>query len=371
MIGLHKTQLDTPCLVIDYDMLLTNLKKMQQHCQSNGINYRPHCKTHKCSTLAKLQLEYGAIGLSVAKLSEAEVFISKGLTSILVTSPVVGLTKLTRLERLLKTTDQLLLVVDDAENILELQKIGKRLDKKISVLLDIDGGIGRTGVSMKDGLFFVELIVKQCHLQFMGIQRYAGHLQHIEDYQQRYQRSLDIMQQASDFVKQLRQKGISCPIFTGAGTGTYDIDVHAEHLTEIQPGSYVVMDVEYQHIGSKENQSFFHHFFPSLTLLTSVISYHHASHLTVDAGTKAIYLDVKHYPKVLSHQGLIYEWGGFGDEHGKIFIEKPDDSIALGSIIELQIPHCDPTINLYDKFYIIQNERVIAVWDIDCRGKSQ
>jgi D-serine deaminase-like pyridoxal phosphate-dependent protein len=371
MIGLHKSQLDTPCLVIDYDMLLANLKKMQQHCQNYGISYRPHCKTHKCSAIAKLQLEFGAIGLSVAKLSEAEVMISKGLTSILITSPIVSSVKLERLEKLLKTTDQLLLVVDHVDNILQLQSIGKRINKIIPVLLDIDGGVGRTGVAIKDALSFVQLIRDQSHLKFIGIQRYAGHIQHILDYKQRYQASYSVMKEASDLVQQLSLNGITCAVFSGAGTGTYDIDVHVPNITEIQPGSYVVMDVEYQNIGSIENENSFNHFLPAMRLLTSVVSNRHASHVTVDAGTKAIYLDKTHFPKVLSHQGLSYEWGGFGDEHGKIIINQPGISLPLGTEIELMIPHCDPSINLHDKFYVIQNDKVIDVWDIDCRGKSQ
>jgi D-serine deaminase-like pyridoxal phosphate-dependent protein len=371
MIGLHKSQLDTPCLVIDYDMLLANLKKMQQHCQNYGIAYRPHCKTHKCSAIAKLQLEFGAIGLSVAKLSEAEVMISKGLTSILITSPIVSLIKLERLEKLLKTTDQLLLVVDHVDNILQLQSIGKRINKIIPVLLDIDGGVGRTGVDIQDALLFVQLIREQSHLKFIGIQRYAGHIQHISDYTQRYQTSFAVMKEASDLVHELSLQGIYCSVFSGTGTGTYDIDVHVPYLTEIQPGSYVVMDVEYQNIGSMENKKSFNHFLPAMRLLTSVISNHHSSHVTVDAGTKAIYQDVKHFPQVLSHQGLSYEWGGFGDEHGKIVINQSCISLPLATMIELQIPHCDPTINLHDKFYVIQNDKVIDVWDIDGRGKSQ
>lgn len=371
-IGLHKFELDTPCLVIDYEKLKHNLEIMQQHGFTWGIGIRPHCKTHKCTQIARLQLEYGAIGISAAKLSEAAALVSKRITNVLITSPIVSEAKYSRLFNCLKSAPDLMLVVDDKDNIRMLNKLGKSLNQPVYVLLDIDSGIGRTGINPEAALEYGHFINGMNWLKLKGIQCYAGHLQHIQNYEERKAFSLQIMEMASRIVQSFRDANLPCEILTGTGTGTFDIDVEASEVTEIQPGSYAVMDVEYGSIGSKNNPSSFRLFKNSMTLLTSVISSNRREHATVDAGTKSIYVDPHHKPHIISHPGLVYDWGGFGDEHGKVFsCEGGSHFLQNGDVLELIVPHCDPTINLYDKFYITENNVVVDIWDIDMRGKSQ
>lgn len=318
-IGLHKIELNTPCLVIDYQKLKYNLKKMQQHGLKWDIGIRPHCKTHKCSQIARLQLEYGAIGISAAKLSEAEVLVSKQITNVLITSPIVSEAKYSRLFNCLESAPDLMLVVDNKDNIHMLNELGKLLNQPVHVLLDIDSGIGRTGIHPETALEYGHFINGMHWLKLKGIQCYAGHLQHIQNYEERRAFSLRIMEMASKIVQSFRDADLPCEILTGTGTGTFDIDVEASEVTEIQPGSYAVMDVEYGAIGSKIHPSGFPLFKNSMTLLTSVISSNLKEHATVDAGTKSIYVDPHHKPQIISHPGLVYDWGGFGDEHGKVF----------------------------------------------------
>lgn len=370
-IGVNKFALDTPCLVIDKDKLDYNLKLMQQHADANRINLRPHCKTHKCSQLAKLQRQYGAIGISAAKISEAEVLINQGITGVLITSPLVSTYKIRRLLNCLKKSPDTILVVDNEENIAELAAAAASIHQKINVLLDLDPGIGRTGVKPELALPLATAIVNSKWLNFLGIQCYAGNLQHIISFQERQEHSLKTMQQASEVVKMLKKAGLPCPILTGTGTGTYDIDSAAADVTEIQPGSYAVMDVDYARIGSKENPHQFTTFQHAMTLLTTVISSNRQEHVTVDAGTKALYFDPVNRPKIISHPLLNYDWGGFGDEHGKITAQNNAPLPANKEVLELIVPHCDPTINLFDKFYITSNDIVIDVWDIDARGAAQ
>ena len=339
---------------------------MRKHSIENNINIRPHCKTHKCSKLAKLQIEYGAIGVSVAKISEAEVFIKNGIPNILITSPIVTKNKISRLICCLEKAPATLVVVDNKENIIALNEAGALNKKMIHVLVDLDPGLGRTGIKPEHALNFAIEINKLPWINLMGIQCYAGNLQHISSFRERRSKSLQVMQMASDIVKSFRESGLNCPILTG----TYDIDVEATEVTEIQPGSYTVMDVQYTAIGSKNNKEQFHTFKPSMTLLTTVISNNRVEHVTVDAGTKSIYVD-QHKPKIISHQGLEYDWGGFGDEHGKITAVNGAKLPSYGEVLELIVPHCDPTINLFDQFFITENDIVVEIWDIDLRGKSQ
>ena len=368
---MNKIELDTPSLIIEKSALEFNLNIMRQHAHNTKVNIRPHVKTHKCSKLAKLQMEYGAIGISAAKVSEAETLIHAGINNILITSPVVTEHKIRRLISCIKMAPETIVVVDNERNLQDLNEAGLSIQSKINILIDLDSGIGRTGIKSENALSFALKVRQFEWLNLMGIQCYAGNLQHIMSYDERKNRSLQIMEMASNVVKQLKQSGIPCPILTGTGTGTYDIDVDASEVTEIQPGSYTVMDVEYSIIGSKTDNASFTTFKPAMTLLTTVISNNRKEHVTVDSGTKSIYFDTQNKPKIISHKGLHYDWGGFGDEHGKITADKNSELPENGTVLELIVPHCDPTINLYDTFYIVDNGVVNDIWEIDLRGQSQ
>jgi D-serine deaminase-like pyridoxal phosphate-dependent protein len=368
-IGKHKNELDTPALLIDIDKLKDNIQKMAAFGIAQGVHIRPHCKTHKCSKIALLQQDAGAIGISAAKLSEAEVLIKNGIRSVLLTSPVVSIAKFSRLLSCLQNSDELILVLDSFENAEALNTLALQNQLQIKVLVDIDGGIGRTGVSFDRALEFGQYIGQLKGLAVLGIQCYAGHLQHISNFADRKYQSLSVMKKASNMRQMFVDAGLNAAILTGTGTGTYDIDVEAQ-VTEIQPGSYVAMDVEYANIGSKCHEQHFLDFSHAMTLMTSVLSHNQKEHVTVDAGTKSIYVDAFHTPHIISHPHLEYHWGGFGDEHGKVY-GLGVEHLKLGETLEMVVPHCDPTINLYDQFFVIEQDRVIDIWEIDMRGCAQ
>lgn len=370
-IGLHKYDLDTPCLVIDVDALQDNLNVMQQHGLHHHVNIRPHAKTHKCSQLAKLQMQFGAIGICATKISEAEVLVSHGIMDVLITSPIITKQKLKKLAHLLLAAPQLLVVTDNINNVFDLNQIGESIRQSVRVLVDIDPGIGRTGVNPAQALELA-MAIEQCPwLTLQGIQCYAGNLQHILSYEERRKKSIAVMRMAAQVLNLFREHHLQCSILTGSGTGTYDIDVAVPEVTEIQPGSYAVMDVEYYAIGSKHNATAFPVFKHAMTLLTSVIGSNRQEHVTVDAGTKSVYVDSSHKPQIINFKNLQYDWGGFGDEHGKVTAIDHANLPRQGEVLELIVPHCDPTINLFDKFYITKQDVVIDVWNIDMRGKAQ
>ena len=363
-LGLHKTQLPTPCLVIDKIKLLSNLALMQQLAKDKGVNVRPHAKTHKCSKLAKLQLEYGAIGICVAKISEAQVMVQAGINGILITSPIVADNKINQLTELIRQAPDTMLVVDNLDNAAKLNQVCQEHNLMLNVLLDIDAGIGRTGVALDKAIDYAHKIKQFNNLKFKGIQCYAGHLQHISELAERRRLSHQILQAAGEIKTQLLAQGIDCQIQTGSGTGTFSLDAELATVSEIQPGSYCVMDQEYSEIEYKEQK-----FLPAMTILTTVISTNHSTHVTVDAGTKALY-KVATKPQVISHENLNYDWDGFGDEHGKVTATS-GNLPALGEVLELVVAHCDPTINLFDYFYITENDYVLDIWAIDARGCCQ
>jgi D-serine deaminase-like pyridoxal phosphate-dependent protein len=369
-IGTSKWDLDTPCLVIAEDILEQNIQAMQAHVTAFGKQLRPHAKTHKCSPIAKMQTKAGCAGICVAKVSEAEVLVNKGLREILITSPVVTDYKIKRLLECLAQVPEIMVVVDNPANARKLSESAAKYALQLNVLLDLDPGMGRTGVSFQEGLAVGRIISSLPSLRLRGVQCYAGHVQHISSFEERSRASLDWMKKAAGVVRQLRQSGLPCGIFTGAGTGTYEIDCQVPELTDLQVGSYTMMDTEYLNIGSAQNPSHFGKFPPALTLLTTVISVNHPNFVTVDAGLKALY----HHggiPLVIhpSGLGLQYEW--WGDEHGRIMVQNHSSKPAIGDVLELVVSHCDPTVNLFDFFYVVRDGIVTDIWPIDMRGKCQ
>ena len=368
---MNKFDLDTPCLVLDLEILEENLGKMQASANAAGKKLRPHAKTHKCSILAKKQLEKGAIGVCVAKVSEAEALVNSGVHGVLITGALAVERKVKRLAAFLRRSPSLMTVIDHPKNIDLLEKHLADHDLRIDVLVDIDIGLGRTGVSPDRGLELADFVMASDHLRLRGIQAYAGHVQHIQSYEDRRKASKESLGRASALFRRLQAKGTGCTIFSGSGTGTSDIDLSIPELTELQVGSYAVMDAEYMSIETAGSTALSDSFRPALTLLTSVVNVSHETHVTVDAGLKSLYRDGAS-PRVVTREysGLRYDW--FGDEYGMLSPAEGSHSLPkLGATLELVVSHCDPTVNQFDCFHIVRGDEVVDVWPIDLRGKSQ
>lgn len=369
-IGKSKWKLDTPCLVVDLDTLEQNIRTMENHAASFGKRLRPHAKTHKCSRMAKMQEEAGAVGICVAKVSEAAVLVQAGVKNVLVTSPVVTEYKIGRLLDCLAEAPDLLVVVDDAANARHLNDAALQRNLRLNVLVDLDPGMGRTGVPFRAGVTMGHQIQSLPALRLRGVQCYAGHIQHVLSFPERSRLSQEWMKQAAEVFRRFQKAGLPAEIFTGTGTGTFEIDCLIPELTDMQVGSYTLMDAEYINIGSSRDSSRFVQFPPALTLLTTVISANQSGYVTVDAGLKALYRDGGR-PFVLnpSVPGLQYDWGG--DEHGKIAFTDSSPKWGIGEVLELVVSHVDPTVNLYDFFFCTRKGAVTDIWSVDMRGKCQ
>lgn len=369
-IGLPKWSLDTPCLVVDEETLERNIRTMQSYLTSLGKQLRPHAKTHKCSRIVQKQVAAGCRGICVAKMAEAEILVEKGFQGVLITSPVVTDQKIERLMACLSRDLELMVVVDNPTNAGMLNEGARKHGLKLSVLVDLDPGMGRTGVAFQEGLALGRWIKSLPFLRLRGIQCYAGQVQHVPSFEQRRQASVGWLNQAAEVFRQFQKNGLPCEIFTGSGTGTYEIDCQVGELTDLQAGSYTLMDAEYLNIGSSQNPLKFEKFPPALTLLTTVISSNHSDFCTVDAGLKALY----HHggnPSILQPDGLGLKYDWWGDEHGRINLPGGTRKFEIGEVLELVVSHCDPTVNLFDDFYVTRKGVVVDVWPIDMRGKCQ
>jgi 3-hydroxy-D-aspartate aldolase len=354
-------ELPTPCLVVDLEQLESNLDKMSRYTRERGIALRPHAKTHKCVNIARRQLEKGAIGICVATIAEAEVMLRGGIRGLLITGEMVGEPKISRLMRLLREAPETMAVVDDARNVDDLQNAAQREGIRMPVLIDLDIGQNRTGIQPgAPALGLAERIADAKNLELKGICAYAGHVAHITGFEDRRAGSRRALTQAIDTRNLLSKNGYSVQILTGASTGTYNIDPELGGLTELQSGSYVFMDAEYRRIGGKAG-AVYDDFAPSMFVLASVI---HCSgrKAIVDAGLKGFSTDRAFGPEPLDVSGVRYEFAG--DEHGRLVLEDAGRDIQPGEKLRFIVPHCDPTVNLYDRFFCVRGEIVEDEWPI-------
>ncbi len=366
---MFKNELDTPALIVRKDLFEENLALMRDIALAHGKKLRPHAKTHKCPEIAKRQLAAGnCAGVCAAKLSEAIGLADAGIGEILITSPIALQTKRAALARLNAKATSLALVVDSKESVALAEAAAEESCRPLRVLVDVDPEMGRTGVAFADAPAFADYVAGFKHLELVGVQCYAGHLQHVQDASERYGESRRLMSSGAAAFREIRSRHPSCTIFTGTGTGTSGGDLEVPEVTDIQVGSYCLMDAEY--IGACGSTVPFK---PALRILSSVISANHPGMATIDAGTKAIYVTPAAPPLRINGLDIMSDWKydwSFGDEHGRLTFPK-GENLRPGDVVELVVSHCDPTINLADRMYLIDNEEVIDVWDISLRGCCQ
>ena len=241
-----RRRLSTPGLLLDVDALDHNIAAMASRAAVHGLGLRPHSKGAKSIAIARRQMAAGALGVCCATLGEAEVMASGGLRNLLITTAVVTDTMIDRLIALDLKTDGLMIVVDNPANVDALASAAQQAGRKLGVLVDFDVGQGRTGVTSIDAAVALARRARaSAHLAYRGVQAYYGHLQHIADYTERERAARAQMAQVRELISRLEAEGLAPPIVTGGGTGTFDIDFAGRIYTEIQPGSYPFMDIQY------------------------------------------------------------------------------------------------------------------------------
>jgi len=366
--GLTRADLPTPALLLDLDAFEANLKAMAEHCRRAGCGFRPHAKTHKCPEIARRQVASGALGVSVATVPEAEVMVAAGVRGVLLTSPVVDRAKVGRMVALAKQGGDVMLAVGHLRQVELLREAAEAARVRMDVLVDVDVGDRRTGILPgQPALELARLVAGAKSLRLMGIQAYSGSASHTVGFERRDQVSREAMQKAVQTRQLLAQDGLESRILSGGSTGTYNIDSTIRGVTELQVGSYIFMDVDYRRIGG-QGGPLYTDFRPSLTVVTTVVSASHPDRVTVDAGTKAFATDVTSRPQAKGREGLTYSRAG--DEFGTLVAEPGAQLPALGERLEFLVPHCDPTVNLYDRIWALRGDKVEAVWPILARRES-
>ena len=354
--------LDTPSMIVDLDLMEFNITKLMNQLLPTGVKIRPHSKTTKSAVLAKKLIAAGANGACVAKLSEAEVMCSKGVTDLLITCEIIGRAKVARLVDLFTKHKEIRIVVDSEEGAKAINAAIEEagVEGQILTLIDLDVGLHRTGVQPgQPALELAMTVAGLKHLKLMGVQGYEGHLQHVHGTEERKRMCLESMKILVNTADALRKEGYQIDVVTTGGTGTAEFCVTVPGVTEVQPGSFLFMDTDYRDaVGTKYSNS--------LTILATVISKQGPKSVTIDAGLKSLTTD----------SGLAecktpgYTYGVLGDEHGSLSWKHEAD-LKIGDYVEMIPSHIDPTINLHDFYYAHRNGFVEEIWPVDARGKVQ
>ena len=363
-VGMAEEDISTPALLIDLDAFEKNVKVMGDFIKENGIRHRAHAKTHKSADIALYQIEHGgACGICCQKVSEAEALVAAGIKDVLVSNQVVSPRQIDRLAKMAKQA-RVIVCVDDMENVNALSAAAAHNEAELECLVELDCGGGRCGVGWGTPVVEMALkIVASEGLSFSGLQAYQGSAQHQHDFVLRRAEIDKAIKQVADTLRMLEAEGLQCSIVGGAGTGTYYFEGTSEVYNEIQCGSYVFMDVDYQRVLDAEGTPI-SEFENSLFVLTSVMSHVKREIAICDAGLKALSVD-SGLPKIYGRDDL--EYIQCSDEHG--VIKDPDNILRLNDRLRLVPGHCDPTCNLFDWYVGVRNGRVESLWPVTARGR--
>ena len=364
-LGMSLDEVDTPALLIDLDAFERNLRRMADAVPPGGkIRLRPHAKTHKSPDIAQAQMALGAVGVCCQKVSEAEVMVDGGIADVLVSNEIAGTAKLRRLAALAQRA-RIGVCVDDPANVADLASAAAAAGVTLRVLVEIDVGAGRCGIgSGEPALQLAKAIARAPHLEFGGLQAYHGSAQHVRDYGERRAAIQRAASLAADTRDLLRRNGLDCPVITGAGTGSYRLEIETGIYNELQCGSYVFMDADYarnQDASGAVKPEFEH----SLFLWATVMSHPARDRAVVDAGLKAFSVD-SGLPTIVDLPEATLDRAS--DEHGRIVLARPSNALKVGDKLRLIPGHCDPTVNLHDWYVGIRKSKVEALWPVAARG---
>ncbi|WP_439579362.1 DSD1 family PLP-dependent enzyme [Elioraea sp.] len=362
--GDAEAEIDTPALLLDLDAFEANLDTMARLLAGTNAKLRPHAKTHKSATVARMQIARGAVGQCVQKLGEAEALAWGGVGDILISNEIVGPAKLRRLAGLTSLAN-VAVCVDDAEQVWALEQAAEAAGTRIETLVEIDVGMGRCGVQPgPPAVALAERIAHSRQLGFAGLQAYHGKAQHRRTAEERHEAIAAAADATRRTVEQLAQRGLQCRIVGGAGTGTFEEEVASGIWNEIQAGSYAFMDADYAQnldAAGKPVSTFRH----ALFVLATVMSAPRPGVAVLDCGHKGVAVD--RGPPVVWQMPDV-RCAGCSDEHATLHFDPGARSLKLGEKLRLVPGHCDPTVDRHDWYVGMRGGRVECVFPVDARG---
>lgn len=361
-------ELETPALLIDKDQVLDNIRFMQAYADKYKVNLRPHTKTHKMVDLAKMQVEAGAQGITVAKVGEAEVMAEGGITDIFIANEIVGEAKLDRI-RALNRRINIAFGIDSIEQVKAIERVFEGEEKQAQVLIEIEVGENRSGIIEEED--FISLIesIKTCkNVKLKGIFSHEGHSYGAKDLDE----LLEIFNAAQirtlRFADLARELGVEVGVVSIGATppSVHNLPI-MDGITEIRPGTYILMDASQGNaLGTYDRCA--------ASILATVISRPTAERVIIDVGAKGITMQTRN-KGICTTKGLgyikhhdIYIDSVF-DEHGIIYDREFREKIQIGDKVEIIPNHICPVCNLYDKAYLISDGKVVGELKVSARGR--
>lgn len=360
LVGLPLSELDTPALIADLDILQENITQMATDIASRGAKWRPHSKANKTPQIVHMEMAAGAIGVTCAKVSEAEVMAANGVRDILIANQVVGAIKTRRFAHLCAIAD-VIAAVDSIENVKEHEAAAAAAGTKPRIVIEVNVGMERCGVLPgNDALELAKFIAAQPHLRFAGLMAWEGHSLGIKDPVAReaeIRRAIGTLIDTADLI---RANGLPVDIVSAGGTGTYLVTAGIEGVTEVEAGGGIWGDSSYIDLGANVK--------PALSVMCQVTSRPSRDKVVVDAGRKTIDPSNRQ-PTVVGLE--IVPPISFSAEHGKFTLAQPSDTPKIGDRLMLQSGYSDQLVHLHEYIIGVRNGVVAAVWPILGRGRLQ
>ncbi len=352
-IGRKRHDLITPALILDLPVARRNIAKMADRIKTMPARLRPHIKVHKSPELARMQVDAGAIGISTATVWEAIVMIRSGLDSIFVVNTIAGREKIAALAAIARDAE-VMVAVDDAQNAGDIAAAARAAKSTVGVLIEVDTGMDRAGVDTPEQA--VELARRLAGLdgiRLLGVTGYEGHCSLTPERDLRAQRQRAAMSMLVEAAEKILAAGLPCPIVSAGGTATWDWTATTPGVTEIQAGSYAVMDnFHFPMAGDFEK---------ALTVLATVIS-RPPDRVIVDAGNKSLGA-----PALSTIRGHDLKGFRFDEEHG-VFVADASYPLHVGDVVELVPGYAPGTVNWYDAYHVVEGDRVTDIWPVIPRG---
>jgi D-serine deaminase-like pyridoxal phosphate-dependent protein len=360
------SEIDTPALVVDLDILERNLRRVSDYAREKGLRLRPHTKTHKSIRIARRQLDLGAAGLTVAKVSEAEVMLGAAPADLLVAYPIVGRAKLERLAEVARRT-HVTVALDSVVAARRLSEAASAAHVEIGVLAEVDVGLARVGVAPGEIVPLARCIAGLPGLKLEGIECYPGHIKSVDEAGLRALAELSALLRS--IVADLCRAGLTPGIVSGGSTPTLFHSHEVEGLTEIRPGTYVFNDLNTVHSGSCTLEDC------AATVLATVVSTARPGQMIVDGGSKTFSSDRLSGSTEVTFGRVVEAPGArfhkMNEEHGFVDMTHAERTFAIGDRVHIIPNHVCTAMNLHEQVHGVRAGRVEETWKVDARGKLQ
>jgi D-serine deaminase-like pyridoxal phosphate-dependent protein len=357
-------EVSTPAVIVDLDVLERNLDRMSSYCAAHGLGLRPHTKTHKTLEVARMQLERGACGLTVAKVGEAEVMAETGAGQILVAHPIIGEEKIRRLAALTGKAD-LVVALDSLSAAKGLSRVAQESGCTLGVLVEFDSGSHRCGVAAGETCAELGRAIQALEgVEVRGLMTYFGSVW--GDQQQRRDEITRLSADVERTTDAFRRSGLPLEIVSAGSTPAAEMSHMVSGITEIRPGTYVFNDLNtwYQGLCTLEDCA--------VRVMTTVVSTCVAGQVIVDAGSKVFSSDMlsagpkRGYGRIMEVEGA--SLSKLNEEHG--FVEAGDyGAFSVGQVLSVIPNHVCTCINMHDEIYTARGGEIVGAWKIAARGK--